>query len=101
MVLSAGHISAAKHRVRRVPGVRHLCAVLFVAPDLDVKLKPLEGLKPIKTFSDTIMNGAMDVETFKEVMGKRWRRYREGNEDMADGDAISQDSDIEKLIWAQ
>lgn len=99
VILSGGHISAAKHRVRRVPGVRRLSAVLFVAPDLDVKLRPLEGLQPAKPFSETIMNGEMDVETFKEVMGKRWR-YREGNEEMADGGAATQDSDIENLIWA-
>lgn len=42
VVLSGGRISTARHRVRRVPAVRRLSAVLFVAPDLDVTMKPLE-----------------------------------------------------------
>lgn len=100
VILSGGHVSAAKHCVRRVPVVRRLSAVLFVAPDLDVTLKPLNDIQPARPFSTSIMNGEMDVETFKEVMGKRWR-YREGNEDMASGDSISQDDGIENLIWAQ
>ncbi|KAJ5973805.1 hypothetical protein N7481_011015 [Penicillium waksmanii] len=80
VVLSGGRISAAKHRVRRMPG-------------------PMDTRSPTRDFSDTIVRGNMTVETFKEVMGKRWG-YREGNEVMAYGDAASQDSDIERLIWA-
>lgn len=99
VVLSGGRISAAKHRVRRVPGVRRLSAVLFVAPDLDVALKPLEGVLPARQFSDTVMKGEMIVNTFKQVMGKRWR-YREGNEEMTNGEDATQDTDIEALIWA-
>lgn len=34
--------NSGRHRVRRVPGVRRLSAVLFVAPDLDVKMAPAE-----------------------------------------------------------
>jgi hypothetical protein len=99
LILSGGRIRAARHRARRVPGVRRLSAVLFVAPDLDVKLKPLEGIEPARPFSKNIMRGDMDVECFKEVMGKKWR-YREGNEEMANGDtAATQDSELEKLIW--
>jgi isopenicillin N synthase-like dioxygenase len=44
VILSGGKISAARHRVRRVPGVRRLSAALFLAPDLDVQLKPLKVL---------------------------------------------------------
>jgi hypothetical protein len=37
---------------------------------------------------------------FKEVMGKKWRR-REGNEKSDDGDDTeTQDSEIERFIWA-
>ncbi|KAI9372271.1 hypothetical protein BJX61DRAFT_542893 [Aspergillus egyptiacus] len=98
VILSGGRISAARHRVRRSPGVRRLSAVLFLAPDLDVKLQPLNGIEPVKPMSDAVMRGEMDVENFKEVMGKRWR-YREGNEDMEGGEMASQDSEIEKLVW--
>jgi hypothetical protein len=48
--------------------------------------------------SDSVMRGDMDVETFKEEMGKRWR-YREGNEEMEGGDVATQDSEIENLVW--
>lgn len=78
--------------------MRRLSAVLFVAPDLDVKLKPLPGVLPSRAFSDTIMRGDLAVETFKEIMGKRWR-WREGNEEMDDGDSMSQDAQIEKMVW--
>lgn len=96
--LSGGRISAAKHRVRRAPGVRRLSAVLFVAPDLDVKLKPMGDSQPIRAFSGTVMRGDLDVETFKDVMGKRWR-YREGNEEMDNADSLSQDNEIENMVW--
>ena len=98
LILSGGSIRAAKHRVRRAPGVRRLSAVLFVAPDTSMKLKPLDGTKPAQSLSDRIMRGDIDVEHFKEAMGNRWR-YREGNEDMADGASATQDEDIEKLVW--
>ncbi|KAJ5779117.1 hypothetical protein N7457_006837 [Penicillium paradoxum] len=98
VILSGGRVVAARHRVRRAPGVRRLSAVLFVAPDLDVKLKPLGNLQPIKAFSGSIMHGDLDVAAFKDVMGKRWR-YREGNEEMDNGDALSQDTEIEQMVW--
>ncbi|CAG7939096.1 unnamed protein product [Penicillium nalgiovense] len=98
VILSGGRVSAAKHRVRRAPSVRRLSAVLFVAPDLDVKLKPLGDSQPIRPFSEIIMRGELDVETFKDVMGKRWR-YREGNEEMDSADSLSQDNEIENMVW--
>ncbi|PKY05143.1 Clavaminate synthase-like protein [Aspergillus campestris IBT 28561] len=99
VVLSGGRIRAARHRVRRTPGVRRLSAVLFVAPDLDAKLRPLEGVQAVWPFSEYIKEGNVDVRSFKEVMGQRWR-YREGNEKLDDNDAeFTQDSVIEKLIW--
>lgn len=86
--------------MRRVPGVRRLSAVLFVAPDLDVKLTPLPGVKPVRPFTERISSGEEDVAWFKEVMGKRWR-HREGNEDIPEGELTgSQDDDINKLVWA-
>ncbi|KAJ5139039.1 uncharacterized protein N7515_003887 [Penicillium bovifimosum] len=98
VILSGGRVAAARHRVRRTPGVRRLSAVLFVAPDLEVKLKPLGESQPAKAFSETIMNGELDVETFKDVMGKRWR-YREGNEEIENGKSLSQDNEIENMVW--
>jgi hypothetical protein len=79
--------------------VRRLSAVLFLAPDLDVKLQPLKSVEPVKPMSDVVMRGEMDVESIKEEMGKRWR-YREGNEEIEGGDATTQTSEIEKLVWA-
>ncbi|KAF7133622.1 hypothetical protein CNMCM5793_004920 [Aspergillus hiratsukae] len=58
----------------------------------------VERCLPSRAFSDTIMHGDLDVEIFKELMGKRWR-WREGNEEMDDGGSMSQDSEVEKLIW--
>ncbi|KAF9634768.1 Oxoglutarate/iron-dependent oxygenase [Lasiodiplodia theobromae] len=98
LVLSGGKVRALRHRVRRVPGMRRLSAVLFVAPDLDVVLKPVEGVKPAMAFSKEVMGGEVDVEWFKEVMGKRWR-WREGNEELADGEEMTQDDDIRRLIF--
>ncbi|KAF5007719.1 hypothetical protein FDECE_5967 [Fusarium decemcellulare] len=99
VILSGGCIQATRHRVRRTPGVRRLSAVLFVAPDLDVTLKPLEGVKIVRPFSGDVMNGKVNVGWFKEVMGKKWRR-REGNEELEEGqDTASQDNEIESLIW--
>ncbi|KAL3455101.1 hypothetical protein BJX64DRAFT_282311 [Aspergillus heterothallicus] len=89
VILSGGRILAARHRVRRVPGVRRLSAVMFLAPDLDVKLQPLEGVEPVRAMSDAVMRGEIDVESFEEEMGKRWR-YREGNEEI----------EIKELVWA-
>lgn len=45
--------------VCRMPGVRRLSAVLFVAPDLDVVLKPVENdeEKGLRMFSEEVMAG--------------------------------------------
>lgn len=94
LVLSGGKVMAVRHRVRRVPGVRRLSAVLFVAPDLDVKLAPAEE---VDAFSDLVNQGDFDVRWFKEVMGKKWR-YREGNGEFGDT-GLEQDHDISHLIW--
>ncbi|KAK8200094.1 oxidoreductase [Phyllosticta capitalensis] len=68
--------------------------------DLDVKLTPLPGVKPVRPFTERISSGEEDVAWFKEVMGKRWR-HREGNEDIPEGELTgSQDDDINKLVWA-
>lgn len=101
VILSGGRIRATRHRVRRVPGVRRLSAVLFVAPDLNVQLKPVTGLVPVASFSKTIVDGQVDVDWFKSVMGKRWR-HREGNEALPVGYGDgTQDSEIRELIWGQ
>ena len=98
-ILSGDEIKAVRHRVRRVPGVRRTSAVLFVAPDLGVKLRPVDEGK-WKYFSEEIIHGNVDVECFKEVMGKKWR-HREGNEDMPLGQdkEVDQDDDIQRLVW--
>lgn len=107
LVLSGGRIPLARHRVRRMPGVRRLSVVLFVAPDAEVKLMPLkstlrEGCEKLRPFSRKIMSGGVSVKWFQEVIGKRWR-YREGNEVLdeshADCASMSQDCEIEKLVW--
>ncbi|KAH7210254.1 hypothetical protein BKA60DRAFT_543949 [Fusarium oxysporum] len=79
VILSEGNIRATRHRVRRTPGVRRLSAVLFVAPDFEATLRPLEDVKVVRPFTKKVTNGQSDVGEFKEVMGKKWRR-REGNE---------------------
>ncbi len=56
LILSGGRIRAARHRVRRVPGIRRLSAVLFVAPDLDVLLKPLKGDMVGRPFPEKVSN---------------------------------------------
>lgn len=86
--------------MRRIPGVRRLSAVLFVAPDVDVVLKPLKVDEGPRAFSGKIVTGRVNVGWFKDVMGKRWR-WREGNEMLEDGesDDFGQDEDIERLVW--
>ncbi|KPM38160.1 hypothetical protein AK830_g8407 [Neonectria ditissima] len=98
VILSGGRIRATRHRVRRTPGVRRLSAVLFVAPDLDIKPKPLDTVEITRPLSQGIMTGEIDVGWFKEVMGKKWSK-REGNERMNGDEVGSQDSEIETLIW--
>ncbi|KAK6527034.1 hypothetical protein TWF281_010229 [Arthrobotrys megalospora] len=99
LILSGGRVCAVRHRVRRTPGVRRLSVVLFVAPDLDVKLTPMTEDTNV-SFSKKIMGGEIDVDWFKDVMGKRWR-WREGNLELAEGEdeSIVQDEEIKKLIF--
>ncbi|KAG5747762.1 hypothetical protein H9Q72_014305 [Fusarium xylarioides] len=100
VILSGGNIRATRHRVRRIPGVPRLSAVLFVAPDVKATLQPLEGVKGVHPFTKKVMDGQLDIGEFKEAMGKKWRR-REGNEKSDDGDDTeTQDSEIERFIWA-
>ncbi|KAL9561151.1 hypothetical protein ACKAV7_014506 [Fusarium commune] len=99
-VHNGGNIRATRHRARRTPGFRRLSAVLFVAPDVEATLRPLEGARVVRPFAKKVMDGQLDVGEFKEVMGKKWRR-REGNEKSDDGDDTeTQDSEIERFIWA-
>lgn len=97
VVLSGGEVAAVRHRVRRVPGVRRLAAVLFVAPDAEVRMAPEER---VEGFSEAVNEGRFDVGWFKEVMGKKWR-YREGNGRLGDeeDEGVEQDVDVEKLVW--
>ncbi|KAF7504212.1 hypothetical protein GJ744_002585 [Endocarpon pusillum] len=98
LILTGGRVRAVRHRVRRMAGVRRLSAVLFVAPDVDVVLKPLKSDEGSKAFSEKITSGDVNVGWFKEVMGKRWR-WREGNEMLGDGESneIGPDEDVERL----
>jgi isopenicillin N synthase-like dioxygenase len=50
-----------RHRVRRVPGVRRLSTVLFVAPDMEVDLKPLEVDKGSRAFLEAIIEGKINI----------------------------------------
>jgi isopenicillin N synthase-like dioxygenase len=75
-VISGRKVAAVRHRVRRVPGVGRLSAVLFVAPDLDVKMTPAEK---VEAFSEIVNEGLFDVSWFKKVM--------------------EQDIDVERSIW--
>jgi isopenicillin N synthase-like dioxygenase len=61
LILSGGRVRAVRHRVRRVPGVRKLSTVLFVAPDMEVDLKPLEADKGSRAVSEAIMEGKINV----------------------------------------
>jgi isopenicillin N synthase-like dioxygenase len=61
LILSDGCVRAVRHRVRRVPGVRRLSTVLFVAPDMEVDLKLLEVDKGSRAFSEAIMEGKINV----------------------------------------
>ncbi|KAG8940166.1 hypothetical protein FRC04_005610 [Tulasnella sp. 424] len=82
-ILSNDRIQAAHHRVQSTAAdTRRQSAVLFVAPDLDVVLKPLVGTG--SRFSQAIRNGEVTVDAFKNYSGKTWR-VREGNEDPEPG----------------
>ncbi|KAH7234837.1 uncharacterized protein BKA55DRAFT_544026 [Fusarium redolens] len=85
VIHSGGNIRATRHRVRRTPGVRRLSAVLFVAPDVEATLRPLESVAVARPFTKKVMDGQLDAGEFKEVMGKKWR-HCEGNEKSDDGD---------------
>lgn len=95
-VLSDNAVTAAKHRVMKTwPAVqRRTTAVLFVAPDLDTPLKPVNG--PGKGWSEDIANGNVNVGSFKQVVARRWRT-REGNEA---GEVIegAQDREVEAFL---
>lgn len=101
VILTGANVIAARHRVRRTPGVRRLSAVLFVAPHPEVVLSPLvEMSTPAKPFSRFVEEGMLTVGWFKEFMGKKWR-HREGNEEPdARANHMSQDDEIKRLIWA-
>lgn len=66
LILSGGRVRAVRHRVRRVPGVRRLSTVLFVAPDMEVDLKPLEVDKGLRAFSEAIMEAKVNVASSKK-----------------------------------
>jgi isopenicillin N synthase-like dioxygenase len=81
-ILSNDRVKAAKHRVLRTQPLqkRRTTAVVFVAPNLDAVLKPVEGsMGENSAWSERIMEGKLTVGEFKEVISKKWRR-REGNE---------------------
>lgn len=100
VILTGAGVVAARHRVRRTPGVRRLSAVLFVAPQPDTVFSPLAGAPDLaKQFSRPVKDGELTVGWFKEFMGKKWR-HREGNEDLdSTADLMSQDDEIRQLIW--
>lgn len=102
-ILSNDRVKAAKHRVLRTQPVqkRRTTAVVFVAPDLDATLKPVEGsMKEDRpsVWSEQIMAGDLSVGEFKQVISKKWRR-REGNEE---GEVIegAQDREVSAFVRA-
>jgi isopenicillin N synthase-like dioxygenase len=95
-ILSGGKINAVKHRVKNILSARRNTAVFFVAPDLITRLMPL-GTGGYG-FAEEIMAGRVDVEMFKEMMGKRWR-YREGNEKEGESSGMSQDEAVIEFLY--
>jgi hypothetical protein len=80
---------------------RRTTTIVFVAPDLDAILKPVEG--SIKegsssNWSEQIMAGNLCVEEFKQSISKKWRR-REGYEE---GEVIegAQDREVSAFVRA-
>lgn len=99
-ILSNGRVKAAKHKVLRTQPVqeRRTTAVVFVAPDLDATLKPVEGSMEEDqpgVWSERIMDGELSVGEFKQVISKKWRR-REGNEE---GEVVEGAQDREVLAF--
>ncbi|KAH6667456.1 hypothetical protein B0J14DRAFT_602315 [Halenospora varia] len=102
-ILSNDRVKAAKHRVLRTQPVqkRRTTAVVFVAPDLDATLKPVEASMKDdhpSIWSEQIMAGGLSVGEFKQVISKKWRR-REGNEE---GEVIegAQDREVSAFVRA-
>jgi hypothetical protein len=76
---------------------RRTTAVVFVAPDFDVPLKPVGGLENGRAnWRQDIMEGKVSVGAFKEVISRKWRK-REGN---APGEVIQgeQDREVEAFL---
>lgn len=103
-ILSDNRARAAKHRVlkTRPAGSRRTTAVVFVAPDMDVVLKPMVpnigGGSGRTKWRDEILNGDITVREFKPQISKRWRR-REGNEagEVVEG---AQDKEVMEFLMA-
>lgn len=98
-ILSNDAVKAAKHRVVKTWPLlqRRTTAVVFVAPDLDLPLKPVGGLeKQCAGWRQDILEGNMSVGAFKEVISKKWRT-REGTEpgDVVEG---AQDREVEAFL---
>lgn len=98
-ILSNDTIKAAKHRVMKTwPSLqRRTTAVVFVAPDMDVPLKPVgDSEKKCAGWRQDILEGKMNVAAFKEVISKKWR-LREGNES---GEVVegAQDREVEAFL---
>jgi 2OG-Fe(II) oxygenase superfamily len=99
-ILSNDRVKATKHRVLRTQPLqkRRTTAVVFVAPDLDAVLKPVEGSTGEDGgWSDRITEGKLCVGEFKEVISKKWRR-REGNEA---GEVVEGAQDREVLAFVK
>lgn len=93
-ILTNDAVKAAKHRVLRTWPVaeRRTTAVVFVAPDLDTVLNPINGLGTNDGgWRREIREGCITVGAFKEVISKKWRR-REGNEP---GEVVQGAQDLE------
>lgn len=102
-ILSNDRVKASRHRVLRTQPIqkRRTTAIVFVAPDLEATLKPVESSMKeydFNNWSAQIMAGSLQVKDFKQIISKKWRR-REGNEE---GEVIegAQDREVTAFVRA-
>ncbi|KAN0050777.1 hypothetical protein ACTA71_003925 [Dictyostelium dimigraforme] len=102
-ILSNDKIVAVKHRVVRSNETfnkRRNTAILFIAPNLNTQLSPLNinGDNQLSPFNDDILSGKYDVNFFKDILGRKWRG-REGNYDENDNESSNYDDNIDQFLY--
>jgi len=78
-LFSGGRIRAVNHRVQGIPTNRRNVAVCFIAPDLDVPLRPI--VQSQEWFPPQIMEGQFTVRDFRGMRQARrgWQRAQRAN----------------------